>query len=175
MLRRVFIDIQIKDKGGLYYYPFAQQDRSSVIDQEPINVISNPIDNTYWFYHRTLFVDLTGDGKVDILTCRTYKPMFGQTRTQLVGLVLDEAEKYYQETVVNEMACDVFFDWADVDKDGRHEIVSAGFFFSKLNVIYSEDKNNNFLNGNTKVRTIDANAGQLFDVIVDDLDNDGKM
>lgn len=175
MLRRVFIDIQIKDKGGLYYYPFAQQDRSSVIDQEPINVISNPIDNTYWFYHRTLFVDLTGDGKVDILTCRTYKPMFGQTRTQLVGLVLDEAEKYYQETVVNEMACDVFFDWADVDKDGRHEIVSAGFFFSKLNVIYSEDKSNNFLNGNTKVRTIDANAGQLFDVIVDDLDNDGKM
>jgi hypothetical protein len=99
--------------------------------------------------------------------------MFGQTRTQLVGLVLNELNNY-EENVINEMACDVFFDWTDLDKDGRYEIIAAGFFFSKLNVIYSEDKNNNFLNGNTKVRTIDDAAGQLFDVKVDDLDNDGK-
>jgi hypothetical protein len=74
-----------------------------------------------------------------------------------------------------EQACDVFFDVHDLDKDGRFEIVSSGFFISELNIIYSEDPDNNFLNNNVKKRTIDDKSGQFFDIKIADLDKKGNL
>jgi hypothetical protein len=71
--------------------------------------------------------------------------------------------------------CDIFFDVTDIDNDGRVEIVAAGFFFSKLTLIYSDDSNNSFLNGNLHVVTIDANGGQFFDARLIDLDLDSDL
>jgi hypothetical protein len=99
---------------------------------------------------RVKFVDLTGDGKLDILTCRTHKPVIGPTKTELVGFVLNEALQFEPKLRLNE-ACDVFFDVADIDSDGRFEIIAAGFFISKLNLIYSDDPKNSFINGNVQV------------------------
>jgi hypothetical protein len=165
-----------KGRGGLYYYPFTSQDRSAVSPSpQPINLASDNEENIDWFYHRAKLVDLNGDGTKDILTCRTHKPIFGSTLTELVSFVFDPTTKGFKEHVIMKSACDVFFDTADIDKDGRFEIFSAGFFISQLNVIYSTDPNNSFLNGNVEVRRIDEKAGQLFEVIIADLDNQGKI
>lgn len=167
--------VPTKGKGGLYYYPFSKEDRSVIGTSEPILLTRDNEEDIEWFYHRVRFIDLNGDGRDDLLTCRTEKPIFGSTKTELVSFVFNANTKGYDEKVIMKSACDVFFDTADIDKDGRFEIVSAGFFISQLNVIYSEDPNNNFLNGNVKVKTIDANAGQLFEVIIEDLDNQGNL
>lgn len=102
-------------------------------------------------HFRVKLVDLSADGKNDILTCRTYKPVFGQTKTELVGLVLNKDTLVFEEKLVIEGACDVFFDVADIDSDGRFEIIAAGYFIAKLNLIYSDDLNNSFLTGQVKV------------------------
>lgn len=99
-------------------------------------------------------VDLSGDGKLDLLTCRTHKPVVGDTKTQLVGFVLDETRLVFEEKLVLDEACDVFFDIADFDMDGRFEIVVAGFFIAKLNLIYSDDPNNSFLTDKVKVKIL---------------------
>ncbi len=163
-----------KGNGGIYYYPFTARDRSMINhDSQPINLAYDNEEKISWFYHRVRIIDLDGDGIKDILTCRTHKPIFGQTLTELVSFVFDMTTKGYKEHVIMKSACDVFFDTADIDKDGRFEIVSAGFFISQLNVIYSTDPKNSFLNGNVVVREIDSNAGQLFEVTLSDLDNQG--
>lgn len=94
---------------------------------------------------------MSGDGKPDLLTCRTHKPLVGATKTQLVGFVLDETTLVFEPKLVLDEACDIFFDVADIDSDGRFEIIAAGFFISKLNIIYSDDPKNNFLNGKVQV------------------------
>ena len=167
--------VPTKSKGGLFYYPFSTADRSDVREGAPINLAYQNKENLSWFYHRTQFVDLNADGVDDILTCRTYKPIFGSTRTELVSFVFDKTSSIFNEIVIMKEACDVFFDTADIDKDGRFEIISAGFFISKLNVIYSDDLNNNFLNGNTKVKTIDSESGQFFDIKIADLDGQDNL
>lgn len=100
---------------------------------------------------RLKFVDLSADGKVDLLTCRTHKPVIGSTKTQLVGYVLNEESLVFEEKLVLNEACDVFFEVADIDSDGRFEIIAAGYFIQKLNLIYSDDPENSFLTGKVQV------------------------
>jgi len=165
-----------KENGGLFYYPFTDKDRTSIAPTaDPILITINNKTNTKWFYHRVVRVDLNGDKRKDILTCRTYKPVIGTTKTQLVALEYDPQSGTYYERLILNNACDVFFDVADLDKDGRVEIVAAGFFISKLNVIYTNDPYNNFFNGNVQVKLIDDAGGQFFDVRVEDLDKTGNL
>jgi hypothetical protein len=65
-----------KTNGALYYYQFTSRDRSHISTQKPILLTKQTSQN--WFYHRALIVDLNGDGSNDILTCRSYKPIFGK-------------------------------------------------------------------------------------------------
>jgi hypothetical protein len=94
----------------------------------------------------------------------------GDTKVEMVALVYDQASKSYKETVLLENVCDVFFDVADIDNDGRLEIIAAGFFVPQLSIIYSNDQNNSFLNGNINVTKIDTNGGAMFDIEIIDLD-----
>jgi hypothetical protein len=64
-----------KTNGALYYYQFTSPDRSQISTQKPILLTKQGLQ--HWFYHRALIVDLNGDGSNDILTCRSYKPIFG--------------------------------------------------------------------------------------------------
>ena len=110
-----------------------------------------------------------------MITCRSNKPIFGQTTTQLVAYLLNPQSQTFEEKVIMNGGCDVFYDIADIDNDGRFEIITAGFFISQLNIIYTDNAKNNFLNGSAKLITIDSKAGQLFDVKLDDLDGDNKL
>ena len=164
-----------KGKGGLFYYAFKTSDRANVTSSAPVVLTADPKDSTAWFYHRTRLVDLNGDGTDDILTCRAYKPIVGTTLTELVGIIIDPKTRQYKLQVIAKSACDVFFDFADIDKDGRFEIVAAGFFINKLNIIYSDDPLNSFTTGAIKVVTIDSNGGKLFEMTIHDLDRSGNL
>jgi hypothetical protein len=165
-----------KENGGLFYYPFTNKDRSSIsATTDPILITINNKTNTKWFYHRVVRVDLNGDNRKDILTCRTFKPLIGTTKVELVALEYDSQSGTYYERLILNNACDVFFEAADLDKDGRIEIVASGFFISKLNVIYTNDPLNNFFNGNIQVKLIDDAGGKFFDVRVEDLDKTGNL
>lgn len=164
-----------KENGGIYYYHFTSKDRSQVTENPAYEITLNSQGKIKWFYHRVKLVDVSGDNKTDVLTCRSYKPLIGKTQTQLVAFIFDPESKLYSEKVILNDVCDIFFDVADLDNDGRFEIVAAGFFISKINLIYSDEPNNSFLNGNIKVKTIDSEAGKLFDVKVVDLDKNGNM
>ena len=159
-----------KTNGALYYYPFNSQDRSSVSSDKPILLTEQ--GSQEWFYHRAMVLDLNGEGTNDILTCRTYKPIVGSANTELVALIYNQITNKYDENVILNNACDVFFDVTDLNNDGRFEIVAAGFFISKLSVVYSDDPQNSFVNGNVHVINIDTEGGEFFDVEVVDLDLD---
>lgn len=167
--------VPTKSNGGLYYYPFTSLDRSSVSINPPILLSSNTQDKVSWFYHRARHVDVSGDGYKDFVTCRTHKPIFGKTLVELVAFVYQPQTSSYNLNIISEGNCDVFFEVDDIDGDGRVEIIAAGFFISKLNLIYSDDPKNSFVNGNIKIITIDSQAGQLFDVGIYNLDNKGNL
>jgi hypothetical protein len=163
--------VPTKNHGGLFYYPFSTKDRSAINKNPPI-VLTRVGDS--WFYHRVRFVDMNGDGQKDLLTCRANKPIFGQTTYQLLALIFDWTETAFVEYVISNDGCDVFFDVADIDGDGRFEIFASGFFIQKLNIIFSNHPNNSFVDGDVVVDTIDTAAGNIFDVVVYDLDRRGN-
>ena len=167
--------VPTKSNGGIFYYPFTSDDRSVVTSASPIQLTVDPQDKTSWFYHRSRYVDLNGDGKLDFLTCRTHKPIIGSTLVELVGLIYDETSQSFKIQVIAKDVCDVFFELADIDRDGRFEIITSGFFIKQLNLIYSDDTKNSFTNGNIKIKTIDSNAGALFDIGIYNLDNKGNL
>ena len=167
--------VPTKSKGGLYYYPFTSDDRSTVTKADPILLTLDAQDKTEWFYHRARHVDLDGDGTLDFLTCRTHKPLIGSAAVELIGVIYDQKSQNFKVQVIAKGVCDVFFDVADIDNDGRFEIIASGFFIAKLNIIYSDDDKNSFVNGNVKVRTIDSDAGKLFDIGIYNLDNSGNL
>ena len=168
--------VPTKTKGGLYYFPFSGLDRYKIDIAKPIELSFQTGNRQDWFYHRVMFVDINGDGYAnDLLTCRAYKPVFGSTKTELVAFVFNSATQKFEEHIIMKEACDVHFDVADVDNDGRFEIIAAGFFISQLNVIYSDHETNSFLGGNAKKKVIDSNAGQIFDVIIENLNSDKKL
>lgn len=65
-----------KGNGGLYYYTFLDSNRTNITKSAPTNLVVSQ-DKQTWFYHRAKFLDLTGSGWEDILTCRTIKPIIG--------------------------------------------------------------------------------------------------
>ena len=127
--------VPTKTDGSIHYYPFSiEGDRSILLD--PIDLLNRTNQANHWFYHRVKLVDIDGDGTNDILTCRSYKPIIGTTLVELVAFVFDAKSQSYKEKLVLNNICDVFFDVADLDRDGRFEIVAAGFFIADLYIIY---------------------------------------
>lgn len=167
--------VPTKENGGIFYYPFTSKDKSNITLSAPYELSLASQGKVKWFYHRVKLVDVSGDGKLDLLTCRSYKPIVGSTLVQLVAFILDEESLVYVEKVILNDVCDIFFDVADLDHDGRVEIIASGFFIEKLNIIYSDDPKNSFLNGNVKIKTIDPSGGKLFDVKITQLDNSGNL
>jgi len=54
-----------KDRGGIYVVKNPSDDVSEWTIQ-----LTNPVSRDQWFYHRAVWVDLTGDGRLSVLTAR---------------------------------------------------------------------------------------------------------
>ncbi len=120
----------------------------------------------FW-YHRVMWKDMDGDGKLDILTARANKPMFGSPKGELLWLKqpADPLNGEWTENIIAQ-GPDVYFDAADLNGDGQDEIVVAQFFSKKLSVYWKNG-------AKYEMRVIDDSIGQVFDVQIADLNNDG--
>ena len=127
-----------------------------------------------WFYHRALEFDVNGDGILDIVSCRTYIPIFGgKVLSKLVYFdgLMNMFGSYHEQEIAD--GCDVNFIIEDLDKDGKFEILYAGLFSKSLSILTSstgrfDDPNN------IKTIVISNTIGSVFDLIWTDLNNDGQ-
>ncbi len=127
-------------------------------------------DKKGWFYHRVEFVDMNGDGRLDVLTARATKPIIGASKGELVWLehpADDALAGAWKEHVLAE-GPDVHFRLADLDGDGSAEIVATEFFSKRLSLWWREG-------GRWEGRIIDDALGSAFDVQVVDLNRDGNF
>ncbi|KAI9811949.1 MAG: hypothetical protein M1832_000654 [Thelocarpon impressellum] len=157
-----------KSNGGLYFS--ASSNRASKAWAELIS-------KSGWFYHRALFADVDGDGKLEMVSCRAKKPIFGGTGTMLVYLKPKDATKPTGPWIETELGagCDALFTVADLDGDGTPEILAASFFTSELNLYHAKGKAG-FADANAvKKVLLDSKIGAAFDVQVTDVNGDGKV
>lgn len=122
-----------------------------------------------YFYHRVVWHDVNSDGKLDIITARTNKPIFGASKGEL--LWLENPGVNHKTTWKEHMIAkgpDVHFRVADLDDDSIVEIIAAEFFSKKLSLIQRT--------GDTWIRTLlDDTLGSAFDLELKDINNDGKV
>ncbi|MEB3198572.1 MAG: VCBS repeat-containing protein [Candidatus Sericytochromatia bacterium] len=120
-----------------------------------------------WFYHRAVWRDMNGDGRLDILTARAKKPMMGPALGELVWFSEGRNRAGFWEEHVIAQGPDVHFRLADLDGDGREEVLASEFFSKRFTVLWQE--------GDTwRNRVIDTKCGSAFDLEVADLNGDGR-
>lgn len=120
-----------------------------------------------WFYHRSRFIDMNADGKLDILTARAKKSLFGSGGEMLWLEQPENINDSWKEHVILE-GPDVHFRLFDFDRDGTMEIIATQFFSKKLSIHWLED-------GKWQTDIIDDQLGSAFDVEVTDLNLDGRV
>ena len=191
LLATVFL-VPGKDKGGLYIV----QNPGNKNSEWNVCLTGGPrtrnSEDHGWFYHRSVWLDLTGDGRKSILTARAkFNPGGGKAKTQLVWLEtpkpysIDDATGTPLEddgTVFDPFACrhlpwkshvlvegpDVMFSIADMDtSDDTVEVIASRFFDRKVTM-------HSIQRGPEPIvvfeRTIDDNCGTAFSSILANLD-----
>lgn len=121
-----------------------------------------------WFYHRSEWLDINGDGQLDIITARATKGMMGGSGGELLWLENPGTltKKPWKEHVIGE-GPDVNFRLKDLNNDGFPELVATEFFGKRLTIWMRE--------GNDwKSKIIDSKLGSAFDSQFVDLNGDGK-
>jgi hypothetical protein len=179
-----------KDRGGLYIVqnpgnPKLERTVSltSDVSARPRNNDNNSTNsNDRWFYHRAVWVDLTGDGRQSILTARC-KVSYGEEDTGIMSGITKSGELVWLEcpagvsdplehtpwkTHVLARGPDVMFSVADLDPTDDTIEVIASEFFSKRVSLHSIKRGKR-----PKVtfsRSIDDHCGAAFGSILADLD-----
>jgi hypothetical protein len=128
---------------------------------------------------QTLWYDVDGDGKLDIVTARVNKPVIGSSQGELLWYrnpgQLKAGDPWELHVLLE--GPDVFFRIADLNGDGKPEIVAAEFFSEKL-VVYAcgSAAPGGCQQGNSwQIVLTDTTIGALFDVSVVDLNRDGRL
>lgn len=124
-----------------------------------------------WFYHRAIWRDMNGDGKLDIITARATKPIIGRSQGELLWLEQPatgdalSGTPWAEHTLAN--GPDVHFRVEDLNNDGKEEIIATQFFSNTFAVLSPKG------DGTYVSREIEKIKG-AFDIEVADLNNDGK-
>ncbi|XP_045177427.2 uncharacterized protein LOC123537655 [Mercenaria mercenaria] len=132
-----------------------------------------------WFYHRVRWHDMDGDGDLDAVTCHAREPIFGSKASELLWLENPNGDVTFPwKTHVLGEGPDIFFEYTTLNStDGPLNcIVVAQFFTKALSVYWTTDSKGLWSNTSAvKSRVIDATIGAVFEVKLDDVNNDGKV
>ncbi|XP_060562491.1 uncharacterized protein LOC132722077 [Ruditapes philippinarum] len=132
-----------------------------------------------WFYHRTRWHDMDGDGDLDAVTCHAREPIFGSKASELLWLENPNGDVTFAwKTHVLSEGPDIFFEYTTLNTtDGPVEcIVTAQFFTKALGIYWTTNSKGLWTNtSEVKSRIIDATIGAVFEVKLDDVNNDGRM
>ena len=121
-----------------------------------------------WWYHRARWSDLNADGRLDLISARARKPMFGKGLGELLWLEQPENPFImpWKEHLIGH-GPDVHFLIEDFDGDDKVEILSTEFFQKRLSLFYQID-------GVWESKILDQELGSGFDLAYVDLNGDSK-
>jgi hypothetical protein len=140
-----------------------------------------------------MWVDMNGDGRLDVLTARATKPILGAEGGELVWLEQPSSDPWttspWQEHVISsgkagDFTPDVFFELMDITGDGVPEVLYASFFtggsFGFLTSTCVEGgtvgpSSWDPTQGCVKHVVVDNSTGPAFGLWLNDLNNDGKV
>ncbi|KAG0723724.1 hypothetical protein GWK47_042067 [Chionoecetes opilio] len=123
---------------------------------------------------------MDGDGDLDALTARFHKPILGRTKKQLVWLENPHQGFVdgWEQHVIADDGPDISFALVTLSAGGReYDCVVVGEFFSQRTAIYwTESEDFTWTDASlVRSRVINAEAGQVFDVLVGDFNSDGQV
>ena len=155
--------------AGGFLVPGKGQGNISLLNLESGQVVDiTKIPNV--FYHRVEWHDMNHDGRLDIVTARAHKPMFGPGTGEMVWLEQPQSP-FSQEWIEHPMikGPDVYFRGSDLDHDGNVDFLVTEFFGKKLSFIHQDAHSKEW-----KKSIIDDTIGSGFDLSFVDLNLDGK-
>lgn len=141
-------------------------------------------DKKGWFYHKVVWHDMNGDGRLDLVAARATAPSpiagemvwFEQPTDGAVSNATFTAEPWKEHVTTDEKGPDVDFIFEDLDGDGKPEMVATQFFSAQQLAIYScPEASWTKCDKSNVVRTIiDDVNGPFFAIQRVDLNGDGK-
>jgi hypothetical protein len=151
-----------KSTGAVTFVPWKQPDQP--------HELTTPRKG--WFYHRTEEWDVNGDGHLDIITARAYKPMMGRHEGELLWLE-NPGEAQHEKTPWKEHIIgrgpDVHFRVLPSSTLYPLTIISTEFSAKKLSAYRINE------HGEFDYTVLDDILGSAFDVQLDDLNRDGNL
>ena len=127
------------------------------------------LPKTGWFYHRAVVADVTGTGRMDIITARGTIPPIGAADGELVWLQRppNPLDSTWNEVVLAK-GPDIHFRVVRNPADGALVIIAAEFSGKKISIHWLEGSQ-------ARSRVIDNTLGSAFDLDTFDLNGDGRL
>jgi len=143
-------------------------------------------EHSPFFYHKIEWVDMDGDGKLDVVTARCINdgPIEPIDQTLLwIENPNNEVPSASNPWPLHEIGAvnhaDVFFNVAELARPsgtGTQIVIAVGSFYGqKLELVWTEDANDNWNNVALQKSVEIDTAGWYFDVHFDDINGDGKL
>lgn len=162
-----------KESGGIYLVPVNCSGSPTPSAAAPIKLTPT---NLFAFYHLAQWLDVNGDGKLDMVTARaSVNPLKGKSgKGELVWFEQPASNPLtsvpWKEHVIVE-GPDILFQIEDFDKSDDHfEVIATEFFAEKLSIYSISYKNASVVGSHV----IDDKIGPAYSIQLADLNKDGK-
>lgn len=178
----------VLEAGGFFANPLKSTGAVTITDVTTDTVLNHKIstDKSGFFYHRAIWMDMNGDGKLDVVAARANVPSipFEKKVGELIWLEQPTSNpmtgSWTEHVLVSPVGPDVSFNMLQVEGVALPVFVAAQYFDAKQLAMYYCDStkwsNCGTVSGQTPVKTvvIDSVSGPYFSVSAVDLSGDSK-
>ncbi|XP_013394503.1 uncharacterized protein LOC106161970 [Lingula anatina] len=145
----------------------------------PFRISHDDNDKQNWFYHRVIWKDMNGDGRLDAVAARAEKPFFGNAKGELLWFEHPSGDPFTSQWKPHLLlnGPDTFIINATMKVgNGVYDTIIAPQFFSQALVVYWSVAPLMLWTDPSKIRSviIDDKVGPAFDARVVDLNADQK-